>query len=74
MLKLGRMHRQTGETFGDPIVNVETNERDLCDEKRELKDRQYEAEGAKEYRKDYKRIQKAVKKSKEDWTCIQCEI
>ena len=38
---------------------------DLCDERRDLNKR-YEAEGAKEYREANKRIQKAVKKTKED--------
>ena len=45
---------------------------DLCDERRALK-KQYEAEGAKEYREANKRIQKAVKKAKEDWIGAQCE-
>ena len=44
---------------------------DLCDE-RNLKVR-YEAEGAKEYRKANRRIQKAMKKAKEDWIGAQCE-
>ena len=34
---------------------------DLCDERRDLKKKRYEAEGAKEYREANKRIQKAVK-------------
>ena len=42
---------------------------DLCDESRDLKKKRYEAEGTKEYR----RIQKAVKKAKEDWIGAQCE-
>ena len=42
---------------------------DLCDERRNLKKKRYEAEGAKEYRG----IQKAVKKAKEDWIGAQCE-
>ena len=40
---------------------------DLCDERRNLKKRRYPAEGAKEYRGANKRVQKAVKKAKEDW-------
>ena len=40
---------------------------DLCDERRDLKKKRYKAEGAKEYREANKRIQKAVKKAKEDW-------
>ena len=39
---------------------------DLCDERRDLKKKQYKAEGAQEYREENKRIQKAVKKAKED--------
>ena len=39
---------------------------DLCDERRELKKKRYEAEGAKEYGEANRRIQKAVKKAKED--------
>ena len=48
---------------------------DLCDERRDLKKKRYEAEGAKpkEYREVNKRIQKAVKKAKEDWIGAQCE-
>ena len=45
---------------------------DLCDDRRDLKKKQYEAEGAKEYR-ETKRTQKAVKKTNEDWTGAQCE-
>ena len=40
---------------------------DLCDERRDLKKKRYEAEGAKEYREANRRIQKTVKKAKEDW-------
>ena len=47
---------------------------DLCGERRDLKKKRYEAEGAKEYREANKRIQKAVKKAKEDWIGAQCEI
>ena len=43
------------------------------DERRDLKKKQYEAEGAKEYREANRRIQKAVKKAKEDWIGAQCE-
>ena len=38
-----------------------------------MKEKRYEAEGAKEYRKANRRIQKAVKKAKEDWISAQCE-
>ena len=46
---------------------------DLCDERRDLKKKQYDTEGAKEYREANRRIQKAVKKAKEDWIGAQCE-
>ena len=46
---------------------------DLCDERRDLKKKRYEAEGAKEYREANRRVQKAVKKAKEDWIGAQCE-
>ena len=46
---------------------------DLCDERRDLKKKRYEAEGAKEYREANRRIQKAVKKAKEDWISAQCK-
>ena len=45
---------------------------DLCDERRDLKKKRYEA-GAKEYREANSRIQKAVKKANEDWIGAQCE-
>ena len=45
---------------------------DLC-ERRDLKKKRYEAEGAKEYREATKRVQKAVKKAKEDWIDAQCK-
>ena len=45
---------------------------DLCGERIYLKKR-YEAEGAKEYREANRRIQKAMKKAKEDWIGAQCE-
>ena len=37
---------------------------DLCDERRDLKKKRYEAKGAKEYREANRRIQKAVRKAK----------
>ena len=46
---------------------------DLRDERRDLKKKRYEAEGAKEYREANRRVQKAVKKAKEDWIGAQCE-
>ena len=39
---------------------------DLSDERRNLQERQYEAE-AKAYMEAYTRVQKAVKKANEDW-------
>ena len=44
----------------------------LCDDRRDLK-KWYEADRAKEYREANRRIQKAVKKEKEDWIDAQCE-
>ena len=41
--------------------------------RRDLKKKRYEAEEAKEYREANRRIQKAVKKAKEDWIGVQCE-
>ena len=38
-----------------------------------MKKKRYAAEGAKEYREANRRIQKAVKKAKEDWIGAQCE-
>ena len=46
---------------------------DLCEERKVLKKKRYEAEGAKEYRKAKRRIQKAVEKAKENWIDAQCE-
>ena len=46
---------------------------DLHDERRDLKKKRYEAEGAKEYREVNRRVQKAVKKAKEDMIGAQCE-
>ena len=46
---------------------------DLCDVKRDLKKKRSEAEGAKDYREANRRIQKTVKKEKEDWIGAQCE-
>ena len=53
---------------------VTKNVLDLCDERRDLKKKRYEAEGAKkEYREANRRIQKAVKKAKKDWIYAHCE-
>ena len=46
---------------------------DLCDDRRDLKKKGYEAEGAKEYMKANKRSQKSVKKAKEEWIGAQCQ-
>ena len=46
---------------------------DLCDERRDLKKKRYEAVRAKEYKEANRRIQNAVKKAKEDWIGAQCE-
>ena len=45
---------------------------DICDKRRDLKEKRYEAEGAKEYSEANRRIQKAVKKAK-NWIGAQCE-
>ena len=45
----------------------------LCDERRDLMKKRYEAKWAKEYREANRRIQKAVKKAKEDRIGAQCE-
>ena len=42
-------------------------------QRRDLKKKRYEAEGAKEYREANRRIQMAVKKAKEDSIGAQCE-
>ena len=55
----------------NPCVTKDTL--DLCDERRNLKQKRYETEGTKEYREANKRIQKAMKKAKEDWIGAQCE-
>ena len=39
----------------------------LCDERRDLKKRRYDEEGAEEYRKANKRVQKALTIAKENW-------
>ena len=38
-----------------------------------MKKKRYEAEGAEEYREANRRVQRAVKKAKEDWIGAQCE-
>ena len=45
----------------------------FCDDRRDLKKKRYEAEGATEYREANRSIQKAVKKAKEDWIGTQCK-
>ena len=54
-------------------IRVTKDVLDLCDERRDLKKKRYEAEGAKECREANRRVQKAVKKAKEDWIGAQCE-
>ena len=46
---------------------------DICDERRDLEKKRYEAEGAKEYWEANRRIQKAMEKAKEVWIGAQCE-
>ena len=63
---LGRERRRKKPCFTKDVL-------DLCDERRDLKKKRYEAQGPKEYREANRRIQKAVKKAKEDWIDAQCE-
>ena len=44
-----------------------------CDKRRDLKKKRYKVEGEKEYREANRRIQKAVKKAKENWIGAQGE-
>ncbi|MEW8547237.1 MAG: hypothetical protein AB2693_27315 [Candidatus Thiodiazotropha sp.] len=61
--------------FSTPLTLVARDVLDPSDERRELKKRkrQFDAEGAKEYRKANKRVQKALKTAKEDWIDTQCK-
>ena len=43
---------------------------DLNDGRRDSNKRRYEAEGAEEYKEAKKRLQRAVKKAKEDWIVL----
>ena len=61
-----------GEECGRKKPWVTRDVLDLCDERRALK-RQYEAEGAKEYKDANSSIQVAVKKAKEDWIGTHCK-
>ena len=64
--------RYLGRNAAGKRTRVTKHVLDLCDERRNLKVR-YEAEGAKEYRKANRRIQKEMKKAKEDWIGAQSE-
>ena len=64
--KLGKERRRENPWVTKDVL-------DRCDERRDLKKKRYEAEGAKEYREANRRVQKAVKKAKEDWIGAQCE-
>ena len=66
-MKLGKEHRRKKPWVTRDIL-------DLCDERRDLKKKWYETEGAKEYKEANKMIQKAVKKAMEDWIGVQCEV
>ena len=46
---------------------------DLCDDRRDLKEKRYTVEEAKDYRKANGRIQKAAKKAMEGWIDNQCK-
>ena len=63
---LGKEHRRKKPWVTKDVL-------DLCDERRDLMKKRYEAEGAKEYRETNRRIQKSVKKAKEDWIGAQCK-
>ena len=63
---LGKERRRKKPLVTKDVLN-------LCDERRDLKKKRYEAEGANEYREANRRIQKAVKTAKEDWIGAQCE-
>ena len=63
---LGKEHRRKKPWVTKDVL-------DLCDERRDLKKKRYESEGAKEYREANRRIQKEVKKAMEDWIGAQCE-
>ena len=45
---------------------------DMCDERRELKNKKGTTEGANQYREANKKIRKAMRKAKEDWIEYQC--
>ena len=45
----------------------------LFDDIKDLEKKQYKTEGAKPYKESNTRVQKAVKKAKEDWIDVQCE-
>ena len=62
---LGKKHRRKTPWVTKDVLH-------LCDERRDLKKKRYEAEGAKEYREPNRRIQKAVKKAN-DWIGAQCK-
>ena len=46
---------------------------DLNDGRRDSNKRRYEAEGAEEYKEAKKRLQRAMKKAKDDWIGTQCK-
>ena len=55
--------RYLGKNSVGKKTQITKNLLDLCDERRDLKKKRYEAEGAKSYREANKRIQKEVKKA-----------
>ena len=61
-----------GRSRKKPMVSKDVL--DLCEERRDFKKKQYEVEGAKENREANRRIQKAVKKAKEDWFGAQRKV
>ena len=60
-------YNTTSTDAASEILGKERRRKKPWVERRDLKKKRYEAEGAKEYREANMRIQKAVKKAKEDW-------
>ena len=63
---LGKQRQET-----KPCVTPEIL--DLCDERRDLKKRRGETEGAKDYREIKRKIRTAMKMAKETWIQGQCQ-
>ena len=46
---------------------------EMCDKRRELKNKKHDAQGRSQYRDINKKIRKAIKQAKENWIEEQCE-